>query len=621
MLLLKPLRYTLLLFLSRYSLQIVPPLKSSLSLLNFIRQYMNYSLNAYQQNLTAAQAAHLLRRATFGPTQAEIASFTNLSATTAILNLINNVNYVPDPPIDLDSTSATAGQEYVTVSYNGNRGGDYRYFYKLWWLNMIMKQGGNPSIVDKLTLFWQNHFVTTQDVVDEYRAIYKYFTLIRNGITENNIQKGGILGNFKDMVYNISKDPAMLKFLNGDQNINGKPNENYARELQELFVIGAKDFAGNDNYTEDDVKAAARVLTGWNYSNFYTSGSTSVGTSFTSTKHDTIDKQFSLNYPDPVNPTLGNVITGRTVAPMGYSTAGDAELDDLLNMLFRHPQSPKFICRKLYRFFVNPNVTQAIEDNVITPLADIFKSQDSVTGRAFEVKPIIIILLASEHFYDVGNIGAVIKSPMEFAAGMLRFFNFPVPVIDSNNLTNSIKAFRSYTSFIYYRMVDMQMNILDQPTVFGYDAYFQTGYSRNWINTTQVGLRNSYTDNILFGYTTISPTGVTPVYKLKIDMLAMVDTTNAAHNSSIPLPPNYDVTNPVHIIDLVTINLFATPLSQTQKDFLIDTILLSLQQRSNWTTQWASYKSNPTSTSINTVKSKLENLMKYLLRMAEYSIC
>ena len=104
-------------------------------------------------------------------------------------------------------------------------------------------------------------------------------------------------------------------------------------------------------------------------------------------------------------------------------------------------------------------------------------------------------------------------------------------------------------------------------------------------------------------------------------MLAMVDTTNAAHNSSIPLPPNYDVTNPVHIIDLVTINLFATPLSQTQKDFLIDTILLSLQQRSNWTTQWASYKSNPTSTSINTVKSKLENLMKYLLRMAEYSIC
>ena len=255
---------------------------------------MNYSLNAYQQNLTAAQAAHLLRRATIGPTQAEIASFTNLSATTAIQNLISNINYTPDPPIDLDSTQNTAGQEYVSLSYSGTRGGDYRYFYKLWWLNMIMKQGGNPSIADKLTLFWQNHFVTTQDVVDEYRAIYKYFTLIRNGNIENTIQKGGILGNFKDMVYNISKDPAMLKFLNGDQNIKGKPNENYARELQELFVIGAKDFAGNDNYTEDDVKAAARVLTGWNYSNFYASGTTSVGTSFNINNHDTTNKQFSL---------------------------------------------------------------------------------------------------------------------------------------------------------------------------------------------------------------------------------------------------------------------------------------------------------------------------------------
>lgn len=582
---------------------------------------MNYSLNAYPQNLTAAQAAHLLRRTTFGPTQAEITSFTDLSATMAILNLINNINYVPDPPVDLESTSATAGQEYVTVSYNGNRGRDYRYYYKFWWLGMITKQGGSPSMVDKLTLFWQNHFVTTIETVDEYRAIYKYFTLIRNGIIENDVQKGGLLGNFKDMVYYISKDPAMLKFLNGNQNVKGKPNENYARELQELFVIGAKDFEGNNNYTEDDVKAAARVLTGWNYTNFYASGSTSVGTSFTSNNHDTTNKQFSLSYPDPVNPTLGTVITGLTVAPTGYPTAGDAELDDLLTMLFRHPETPKFICRKLYRFFVNPNVTQDIETNVIIPLANIFKTIDPVTNEAFEIKPIIIKLLASEHFYDIANIGSIIKSPAELTIGTLRFFNFPVPVIDSNNLTNSLKAFKSFTEFLYYRMNDMQMAILDQPTVFGYDAYFQTGYSRNWINTTQVGLRNSYTDNILFGYTTISPSGVTPIYKLKIDMLAMVDTTNVAHNSSIPLPPNYDVTNPVHIVDLVTTNLFATPLSQAQKDFLVDTILMNLQQRSNWTTQWSSYKSNPTPTNTNTVRNKLENLMKYLLRMAEYSIC
>ena len=574
---------------------------------------MNYSLNAYALPLTAAQAAHLLRRATFGPNQAEITAFTNLSATTAIQSLISTINYVPSPPVDLDSDRPTAGQEYVTVSYDGNRGRDYRYYYKYWWLGMITTQGGNPSIVDKLTLFWQNHFVTIQETVDEYRAVYKYFMLIRNGVIENDIQKGGILGNFKDMVYAISKDPAMLKFLNGDQNIKGKPNENYARELQELFVVGVKDFAGNNNYTEDDVKAAARVLTGWKYRNFYLSGSTTVETGFTLTDHDTTNKQFSLSYPDPVNPTLGTVITGRSVTPMGYPTVGDAELDDLLTMLFHHPETPKFICRKLYRFFVNPNVTQAIEDNVIAPLADTFKSHDTITGRAFEVKPIILKLLASEHFYDVGNVGAIVKSPAEFIIGMLRFFGFPVPVIDSNNLTNSIKSFKSYTAFVYYRIVDMQMDLLEQPTVFGYDAYFQTGYSRNWINTTQIGLRNSFADNILFGYTTISPTGVTPVYKLKIDLLAMVDKPTSA---------TYNASDAANVVEFVTLNLFATSLTANQKIFLTDTIMLALQPRTNWTSQWNAYKlPNPNNTTINTVKSKLENLMKYLLRMAEYSIC
>ena len=163
------------------------------------------------------------------------------------------------------------------------------------------------------------------------------------------------------------------------------------------------------------------------------------------------------------------------------------------------------------------------------------------------------------------------------------------------------------------------MPLLDQPSVFGYDAYYQTGYSRNWINTTQVGLRNSFTDKILSGQTLVS--NITPLLTIKMDMLAMVDTTNPAHNPTIPLPPNYDVTNCVHIVDLVTMNLFATELTANQKTFLIDTILMINQQRSNWTTQWAAYKSNPTTTNINSVKSKLDALIKYLLRMAEYNIC
>ena len=560
---------------------------------------MNYSLNAYAQPLTAAEAAHLLRRATFGPTQTEITNFTGLNASTAIQNLINSINYIPLPPVDLNDTKTTVGQEYVNSVYDSTLGRnfDFRFYYKYWWTNMMAAQGGNPSIIDKMTLFWQNHFVTTEANVDEFRAIYKYFMKVRSRSLEN----------FKDFVRDITFDPAMLKFLNGHDNQKGTggvaSNENYARELQELFVVGGKDFAGNNNYTENDVKAAARVLTGWRYKDFYANTTTSVSSYFTLTRHDTAPKTFSPSYQSVTINTPASI-------PVGYTDVGQFEVDELLNMLFAHPETSKFICRKLYRFFVNPNVTQEIEDNVIIPLANIFKSADPVTGRTFEIKPIIQKLLSSEHFYDVGNIGAIIKSPAEFAIGAYRFFNFPVPAIDSGNLINSVKNHKAYGQYLYDRMAEMQMAILDQPTVFGYDAYFQTGYSRNWINTSQVGLRNSFTDKLITGRTLVS--AITPLVTVKLDLLAMIDK---------PTTATYNVTDITNVVDLITNNLMATGLTANQKIFLTDTIMLGLQPRSNWPTQWASYKSNPTTTNINTVKSKLENLMKYLLRMAEYSIC
>jgi uncharacterized protein (DUF1800 family) len=577
--------------------------------------------------LTVAEATHLLRRATMGPTQAEIAMFTGVSADLGIQTLINNINYLPSPPVDLNETKTTVGQQYINSAYDSvlARNFDFRYYYKHWWINMMASQGGNPSIVDKLTLFWQNHFVTTEEAVDEYRAIYKYFSLIRNGVVINNVQRGGVLGNFRDMVYQISIDPAMLKYLNGNDSTKGTPNENYARELQELFVVGIKDFAGNNNYTENDVKAAARVLTGWRYRNFYTNTTTSVYSDFTLTnRHDTNPKQFSLSYPDPQNPSLGTVINTPTTTPVGYSNVGEFELDALLDMLFRHPQTPKFICRKLYRFFVNPNVTQVIEDTIIDQLATQFKTPDPTTGRTFEVKPIIIKLLSSQHFYDVANIGAIVKSPLEFLIGTFRFFNFQVPTIDSNNLINSIKNYKAYAEYIYNGvsstkypakagLVPMQMPVLDQPTVFGYDAYFQTGYSKNWINTTQVGLRNSFTDVlVLEGRTLVS--GITPLVNIKIDMVAIVDKPTTT-------TPYYNASDPVAMLDLVLKNLLAVELTANQKNFLIDVILIQNLGRTNWTREWNTYKTTPNTTNLTVVKNRLENLMKYILRMAEYSIC
>lgn len=237
----------------------------------------------------------------------------------------------------------------------------------------------------------------------------------------------------------------MLLYLNGDQNQVGNPNENYARELQELFVVGAADVEGNKNYTEEDVKAVAKVLTGWGHTNHNTTGSTSFKTTFTDGLHDASNKTFSGYY----NNTR---IEGRAVSAPGTTSAGDAELNDLIDMLLAHPNTPRYICRKLYRWYVNPNITAEVETNVITPLASFFASP----ANDFAIQPLIEKLLMSQVFFDSANLGAIVKSPADLIIGTMRFFNQTVP----DRETDSV-AFRKYFEFVFYQMNDMQMGLVD----------------------------------------------------------------------------------------------------------------------------------------------------------------
>ena len=543
-------------------------------------------LDLYTQPLTAKTAAHLFRRATFGPTQKEITAFTGLTAGQAVQQLISNANYSPPPPVDLDSTKSTAGQPYLDKPFNGDRNFDFGHYLRYWWLGLMTSQTAPPSLLDKLTLFWQNHFVTTREIVDDYRFVNQYLLLLRNNA----------LGNFRTLVTQISKNPAMLRYLNGNENEVGKPNENYARELQELFTVGAFDFAGTKNYTEDDVKEAARVLTGWKYQNYWVANSTSFGTTFSLTKHDKTNKTFSSHYNN-------TVITGRSTNPSATVTAGDGELDDLVTMLLKHPQTPRFICRKLYRWYVNPNVTQTIEDNVIIPLAQFFASAEN----NYAIQPVLVKLLTSQIFFDESNRAALIKSPVELAVGAMRFFNQPVP-----DMTTDYAAFKIYFDFMFWRMRDMQMALIDQPSVFGYEPYYQTGYSKIWMNTTTIALRSDYTDAYIWRWLQVKPD-----YKMGIDLLAW--TTSLQSNFS-------DVagTTAISCADVQAAfakNLFATDLFQSQVDFLIDTIMMQGIPRSSWTFEWNAYRSAPDNTNKrNAVTWRLQNLMKYMLRMAEYHL-
>ncbi len=537
--------------------------------------------------LTSNTAAHLLRRATSGPTKAEITQFTGLSPAQAYQLLLSNVIQNPPPPIVMDETSPYYKLTYVTGTFRGDNNFPYSSYIKYWWQAQLIRQDKPPSLLEKLAVFWQNHFVTTREIVSDFRYVWRYLNTIRSNS----------LGNFKTFVIEITKDPAMLRYLNGNENIKGSPNENYARELQELFTVGAKDFQGNLNYTEDDVKAAARVLTGWEYTNYWDEGTTTFDSIFVLNNHDIDNKTFSAKY------------NNTTIVGRNSPTAGNLELTDLVNMLLNHPETAKFICRKLFKWYVNPNVTQDIETNVIIPLADFFKSP----ANNFEIEPVLKKLLISDIFYDDVNIGAIIKSPLELAAGSLRHFNFQVP-----DMANDTVAFRKYFEYIDWQMVVMQMSLIDQASVFGWEPFYQTALSRAWIASSSIALRYNYTDQYIWGWYDVSPT-----YSLGLDLVAWVKNIqpNFLSPATSPSLTVYDV------LASFTDKLFVNPLFQPQKDFLVSTIMMSGLPANSWIFEWNAFRTvsntptDPTyNNKYNEVRWRLQSLMRYLLRMAEYQV-
>lgn len=522
--------------------------------------------------LTALQAAHLLRRATFGPTKDLIDKFTNLTPSAAITKLFADDQVISPPPLDPD-TNAT----FFNLPFNTDKQGKHNTYLKSWWLgNMINKPGAPGSspqekvtLSEKMTLFLQNVLVTTASAVTDNRYMYRYYSLLRTYA----------LGNYKNLVIAMTKDPAMLRFLNGNTNTKTKPNENYARELQELFTIGRIKPNGKLNYTEDDVKAAARVLTGWDDTGFRNTTSSAITTTFSVTNHDTTSKQFSSYYQN-------KLIAGRNTA-----TAGDDELKDLIEMIFAQTETAKNLCRELYRWFVAANITTDVETNVITPLANIFRNNN------YEIKPVLTAIFKMQHFYDEKQVGSIIKSPIDFVVSTLRYFE-----LSPADMSSKTTDYYSFLSYVLSRTREQTQEVLMQPNVFGWAPYYDTAMYKMWINATTLSYRNKFTDDLVTGAFKVNS------IPQQIDTIAWVD--------RIP-----DASNPVTLIDTLTATLFAVPITQVQKDYLIDQVLIPGLPRIEWTIEWNNYKANPTDTKIQkSVRGKLNTLFIYMLRMAEYQM-
>ena len=416
------------------------------------------------------RANHLLRRLTFGPTSNDVDSFAQQNITQALQTLMQPT---PEPGIPFDPET---GNDIFTSTADSNFMGSTLS----WWLG-IMKNSGN-NIIDRMAWFYHTHFTTIQSRIGNGKPIYNQIKLFRYYA----------LGNFKELSIKICYDNAMLVHLDGRLNTKNRPQENFGREFLELYTIGKGPQIGPEdytNFTEQDVKAATRVLSGFDTSQqdpALADQETGVimgeikGNGTLATQHDADPKTFSDKFQNTV------IAPNEVIDGSATKEAVMDELQQLADMIFDQEETARHICRKLYRFFVYYDITEEIENDIIAPLAQTFIAND------YEIQPVLEQLFSSQHFFDEDNAietddnkGAIIKSPLEVVLGTLRFFE--IPLSNEANVTSyygDLDRLRRYLN-------DQGLNFYEPFEVAGYQAFHQTpGYNRNWI--TPIYLANRY---------------------------------------------------------------------------------------------------------------------------------
>jgi len=350
----------------------------------------------------AEMAAHLYRRAGFGSTTDEVNAALSVGPEKTVLGLLR-YGRIPDdlPTMEFgDLTGATAplgkkgggglNQARKAAIYRDMTPEQRRAFFnldqtaqrakleemKLWWLDRMVKT--KRPLEEKMTLFWHGLFVSSAVTVKNSYVLSKQNDLLRHYAT----------GNYKSLALAVSQDPAMLMYLNNNENKKAHPNENYARELMELFTLGI------GNYTENDIKESARSFTGWTNQGdeFY----------FNKADHDIGPKTF----------------LGRT---------GNWTGEDIVNIIFEQPACSKYIATRLLKFF-------GADD----PPAEIVEALAKVVvDNQYEISPVVGTLFASKWFYSEDVMLRQIKSPVQLVVGSLKALG--LGITDPRQVDNAIK--------------------------------------------------------------------------------------------------------------------------------------------------------------------------------------
>ena len=397
---------------------------------------------------TPAHARHLLWRAGFGGTPEQIHTLAAWGPERSVDYLLN-VEDVPFDAVATDvfksdimrpptaeermaaRTAARAQDEESLARFRVMRQQQERADrlqireVQEWWLARMV-QTPRP-LEERMTLFWHGHFATS------YRTIENSFHMFR----QNQLFRANALGNFGKLLYEIIRDPAMLAYLDNNDSRKGRPNENLARELMELFSLGV------GNYTEADIKEGARALTGYT---FY-------------------DDQFEFRRDDHDNGRKN--ILGKS---------GNLDGDGFVTAILEKRACAKFICRKLHRYFI-AEIPEREKD--MDPVAKEFVNDlaSLMLSRRYELKPVLRRLFLSNRFYSPDVMAQQIKSPVQLVVGAIR--SLRTPARDLSTLLDAADL--------------MGQSIMFPPSVKGWDG------GRTWINTSTMFVRQNLLTYLLTG--------------------------------------------------------------------------------------------------------------------------
>jgi hypothetical protein len=412
------------------------------------------------------RAAHLLERAGFGGTPAEIGALAQMTPEQAVRHLVDyrtvdNSHLRPfdesgvweadlDPfPVSRPATTEQAkarGEALgVEVKPAGNRPMQpvvNKFFYWLrasrletnragyWWAQRMLTT--HRPLEEKLALFWHGHFATSEEKVRDYRKMVRQLDLFyRHGN-----------GNFRDLVIGVAQDPAMLAFLDAGVNVKGAPNENFAREIMELFTMGV------GNYSEHDIREAARAFTGWNYVNL----------------------DFVVNrdqHDDSVKTVLGQ--------------RGPLDGVQVIDVILAQPVTAEFLATKLYRFFVREEVSPEMRKQLGALLRD----------NRYEIAPLLTTLFLSHDFYSPPSYATRIKGPVELVVSTYKKLGLDaVPGVPDFNDTTAA----------------LGQQLFRPPTVAGW------AQGRSWITPGLLLERGNFARDVMFPDITFIPTDRYPRY-------------------------------------------------------------------------------------------------------------